>query len=181
MKEVITQTYESVIGNTGAYYLSGPITSGIKFIEWKNSIGKFLTNEDEKKKSKFVNVIEPNNKSLKMESEKLRNIYKTPIINPSSICIKSFTNDDYIILWIDVITNFATRVFSMDDWYYSYGCIIEFRLANKLGLPISTISGINLTYNFGLNLIKSEIINLKKNNDDYYLILESALDYDLNK
>lgn len=180
MKQAIIQTYESVIGSNKAYYLSGPITSGSKFIEWNNTVGKFITDENEKKKSKFINVIQPNNIKLQEESDKLREIYKTPIINPASLCIKSFTNEDYITLWIDVINKFVTRMFSIDDWYYSYGCIIEFRLATKLNMPISTISGLKLNTNVGLELIKSEILNLKKNNDDYYQIIESALDYKLD-
>ena len=109
-------------------YVSTPINTGEKFINWHSSVGKTIVeNSREYDEEKYINVIEPNMRSAKEYIKKLRKIANKVVIDPTTFEDKTlkWSQDDFYNFWSNVIKELANEVIFLDGWEYSIGCCYE--------------------------------------------------------
>lgn len=109
-------------------YVSTPINTGEKFINWYSSYGKTIAeNSKEYDEEKYRNVIEPNTRGVKEYIKKLRNITNKVVIDPTTFEDKTlkWSQDDFYDFWGNVIKELVNEVIFLDGWEYSIGCCYE--------------------------------------------------------
>lgn len=140
--DAIRNAWRSAFGSRKVAYLSGPITTGIRFIEWWSETGSRLTlNSKAYSDGLRRQVIGPNENQLKVTAELLRAKGSEPVIEPASLFVGQWSQQDYVNLWERFISDHASRILLMDGWEYSAGCAQEFCHAHLEGVPTSRVDG----------------------------------------
>lgn len=138
----IRQVWRSAFGSRRVSYLSGPITTGLRFIEWWAETGHNLPpTSDAYRDSLREQVILHNEARVKLTAELLRAKGVEPVIEPASLFVSSWSQQDYLELWEQFIVDHADRILLMDGWEYSAGCASEFCRAHVEGVPTVRIDG----------------------------------------
>lgn len=118
----------SVIPDKNSVYISIPLTSGKRFIDWNSKV----TVEENKQEKVLSNVIENNKRSAKTIVGNLRNKFSEILIDPLALPdIKGWDQDDYRDFWGRVVERYAKTVVCTNDWNYSSGCSYEFLVAKQ--------------------------------------------------
>ncbi|MER9851851.1 hypothetical protein NKJ55_32035 [Mesorhizobium sp. M0106] len=154
-KALLFQAWQCVLAESSAVYLSGPITTGPRFLEWFVK-SKSLEGADFQKELKAF-VVEPNSRDIKDTATQLRAELNEPILEPASLYIPGWNQRQYLDLWSTVIDRFVKRLVVMSGWQYSVGCATELTHAFELGLPISTIDGELLTVEMACDLLEDAL------------------------
>jgi hypothetical protein len=153
--ETIRQIWRSAFGSRRVSYLSGPITTGLRFIEWWAKTGHGLALDSHAyRKGLQEQVIEPNEAQLKLSAEFLRARGAEPVIEPASLFVSDWSQQDYIELWEQFIVDHASRILLMDGWEYSAGCAAEFCRAHAEGVPAARIDGTPIVARDGIAAIE---------------------------
>jgi len=155
----------SVIVDRAAVYVSTPITSGRRFVDWSRrrhlepDLSHAATHQE------FVReVLEPNNEHARTIIKQLRSMFPRALIDPTALKdIEGWVQDDYRSLWAKVIEQYADTVVFLDGWHYSNGCAYEFLIANSLEPPPSILTETlaRLKLEEGIHLVKSAIMELQ--------------------
>ncbi len=133
-------------------YLSTPITTGRRFIDWWEATGRLLEpNSAAYKASYLENVRTPNEadacvvaSGLNTTSEKIRLV--NPVDFPEPF---GWDQATFHTFWTEVIRRYVHQVVFVDGWEFSVGCCREFAAAigNKVpcldqrGLPLTPVVG----------------------------------------
>lgn len=165
------------------YYVSTPINTGKRFIDWYVSDGRFLNNLSDKYKIEFEeNVIKPNVENAKKNIMIIKQNVKGAIIDPTNLenHTLNWTQEEFYSFWTRVIRELVTNTIFLDGWEFSVGCSYELlsALENKKNLytqelkilPIDEIilklensiylySKYNIEYKDKLNVILSKVKN----------------------
>jgi hypothetical protein len=153
-QDAIRQVWRSAFGSRKVAYLSGPITTGQRFLAWWEAEGHALEpGSDDYADSLRDNVIRPNEESLKIAAEILRAKGGEPVVEPASLFVSGWTQADYIALWESFIADHASRILLMDGWEYSAGCAAEFCRAHLEGVPTARIDGTPIVARDGIEAI----------------------------
>jgi hypothetical protein len=187
--DMMLEVYKSVLYGSNVFYCSAPITSGKRYLDWLDSVGKFFVNIDGLDKnyqeSHFKNVIEPNRLHAQHFIYKLREQKNYIVIDPSALpVLPSWTQRDWRYFWGKVIENYVNTVFLINDWQYSNGCIYEFWIAQRKGIPIFDESQSPLTLELGINMVKEAIVMMQEQEqltDFIKIVLERLEELSLNK
>jgi hypothetical protein len=138
----IRQIWRSAFGSTRVAYLSGPITTGRRFIDWWRGGGHALAPDSEDYRSALrAQVIQPNEAAIKLAAELLRARHPEPVVEPATLFVSHWSQQDYLTLWEQFITDHASRILLMDGWEFSAGCASEFCRAHLDGVPTARIDG----------------------------------------
>lgn len=138
----LLQAINCATGGKVATYISGPITTGPRFIKWYISTGHLLENDDNAyQQSRLINVLTKNESDIFEVAKMIRFNFSGPVIEPASLHIPSWTQQDYYLFWTETMKRFVTRVVALDGWQYSIGCVIEFHHAIQCGIHVETING----------------------------------------
>jgi hypothetical protein len=138
----IRQVWRSAFGSRRVSYLSGPITTGQRFLEWWTETGHSLAPDSAAyRESLHEQVILYNEARLKLAAEMLRAKGADPVIEPASLFISGWSQRDYLELWEQFIVDHASRIPLLDGWEYSAGCASEFCRAHVEGVPTARIDG----------------------------------------
>jgi hypothetical protein len=140
--DVLLQLFNSMLSNSSAIYLSGPITTGPRFFDWYVDKGYKLENDNiTYQEDKRRNVLGPNESDIFKTAEALRLRFNQPLIEPASLHIINWTQNDYYCFWTEVMKRFISRMISIDGWQYSIGCVVEYHHAVHFGIPVENIQG----------------------------------------
>lgn len=140
--DAIRRVWRSAFGSRKVAYLSGPITTGVRFIDWWNQSGHRLAMDSEAYRDGLrQQVIVPNENQLKIMAELLRAKSSEPVIEPASLSVSYWSQQDYLELWEQFIIDHASRILLMEGWEYSAGCASEFCRAHLEGIPTTRIDG----------------------------------------
>jgi hypothetical protein len=141
-QDLMLRAIGCVVGNSRATYVSGPITTGNRFSAWYVSTGRnFLMGSQEYLLRLRGDVIEPNEKAIHRVASSIRERSSVPIIEPASLAVPEWSQQDYLSFWLHVIEDFASAMVLVSGWEFSVGCVTEFRLASRLRLPIVDEAG----------------------------------------
>jgi Domain of unknown function (DUF4406) len=86
-------------------------------------------------------VIQPNEKAIHRVASSIRERSGVPVIEPASLAVPEWSQQDYLSFWLHVIQKFASTIVLVSGWEFSVGCATEFRFASGLGLPIVDEAG----------------------------------------
>ena len=140
--DAIRRVWRSAFGSRKVAYLSGPITTGLRFIDWWGQSGHRLApNSESYGDGLRRQVIVPNENQLKVTAELLRAKGSEPVIEPASLFVDEWSQQDYTELWEQFIADHANRILLLDGWEYSAGCASEFCRAHLEGIPTARIDG----------------------------------------
>lgn len=158
----IRQVWLSVFGSRKAAYLSGPITTGPRFIEWWDQAGhKLEPTSKEYRIALFEKVIGPNEDELKLTAELLRARGSVPVVEPASLFIREWSQQDYLELWQQFIADHASNILLMDGWEFSAGSASEFCHAHLTGIPTARVDGTPIVARDGLAAIGRALARIK--------------------
>ncbi|MGF1540574.1 MAG: hypothetical protein ACFCU5_09005, partial [Pleurocapsa sp.] len=134
------EVYKSVFNQDGVLYCSAPVTSGKRYIDWLERIGKNFVDIDRADRSyhesHFKEVIEPNRKHAQRFIGQLREETEQIVIDPTALTpIANWKQQDWRSFWQQVIERYVNTVFLINDWQYSNGCVYEFWVAQKNEIP----------------------------------------------
>jgi hypothetical protein len=160
--EAVAELLASVIEDKSAIYLSVPITSGRRFIEWFKARGVRLEpNSKEYKRELLQSVIHPNCEDVASRVAELRKITKAVVINPAAFNRPDWNQDDYRYFWGYIIERFVERVVFKDDWQFSSGCGYEFLRCIRSQIAACAENGKELRVKDGLTLIEQAIAEMR--------------------
>lgn len=158
----IRQTWRSAFGSTRVAYLSGPITTGRRFIEWWRSGGHALAVASEEYRAALrERVIAPNEEALKLTAKLLRARHAEPVIEPATLFVSHWSQTDYLELWERFITDHASRILLTDGWEFSAGCASEFCSAHLEGVPTARIDGTPVVARDGIAAIRRALAEVE--------------------
>jgi hypothetical protein len=156
--DAIRKVWRSAFGSRKVAYLSGPITTGLRFIDWWSETGHRLAKDSAAYTKGLRNhVIVPNENQLKVTAELLRAKGSDPVIEPASLFVSEWSQRDYVELWEHFIADHASRILLIDGWEYSAGCASEFCRAHLEGVPTVRIDGSPIVARDGIAAIRRAI------------------------
>ncbi len=161
------EVYKSVLNQNGVLYCSAPVTSGKRYLDWLECIGKNFIDIDRADKnyhdSHFREVIEPNRKHAQRFIFQLREETEQIVIDPTALSpIPEWKQQDWRSFWRQVIEKYVSTVFLVDDWQYSNGCVYEFWIAQKNEIPTLNEDRQTLNLATGINMIAETIVKVKQ-------------------
>lgn len=125
--EIVLSAYESI--SVRKAYLTMPVTSGRRYYDTLDSHGVKSVEELERKKPGAFreDIILPNIEEARRFAETLAGD-ALPLIVPGVFEARKqrWTQDEYMILWLRVITNSVKELWLSDGWEYSSGGAMEF-------------------------------------------------------
>ncbi|MGB9367865.1 MAG: hypothetical protein WCE79_17825 [Xanthobacteraceae bacterium] len=143
---MILQAWDCAFSGTRIVYLSGPITTGPRFVEWYRRAGRTLKKSKERyARAQRKHVTRPNEDDLRRVAARLRAELAQPVLEPSSLCVKEWDQPDYVALWNAMIERFAARLVMMPGWEYSAGSAAELHHAISRDIPVQTLDGSVMT------------------------------------
>ena len=174
-RSILQQAWACVCHDHDAYYISGPITTGARYLQWHANIGKSLSDADQYNLSHRQHVIDPNTGDLRLAAIQLRKSTNRLVIEPGGLYMPAWSQSDYLILWKSVFQRFVERIVLLDGWQYSVGCICELKQAMDFKLPIEDTKGESLTYELCLKIVREAVGVVQGTHLSYSAQLEKAL------
>lgn len=125
--EVVCSAYQSVMADKA--YLTHPITSGKRYYDILDQYGVKSIKELENKKSGALReeIILPNISEAKQFAETVEGL-TLPLIIPGIFEARKqrWGQEEYMILWLRVLTGSVKELWLSEDWQYSNGGAMEF-------------------------------------------------------
>ena len=149
--ELILQAWNCILGESRITYLSGPITTGPR---WVASVEKGL-GQAERLENLARNLADIQNAARVLRAEQSR-----LVIEPASLNVSRWSQADYLILWTTVIERHAAEVVFMPGWNYSIGCALEFERAVLHQIPTRMLNGSKLDYSEAIAAISAAASHL---------------------
>ncbi|MBU6500286.1 MAG: DUF4406 domain-containing protein [Patescibacteria group bacterium] len=126
--DIVSSAYSSVLGDKA--YLSMPITSGKRYYEILDHYGVKTVEELEKKIPGALReeIIIPNIDDGKKFAERLAPELDSSLIVPAIFEARRqrWTQEEYMVLWLRLLTKSVKEIYLLDGWEYSNGGAIEF-------------------------------------------------------
>jgi hypothetical protein len=118
-----------------AVYVSAPITTGRRFVDWRLGPGADLSPADEEyARQHRQQVVVPNCVHVKPLVARCRQRFGGVVIDPTALDdVTGWTQRDYHRFWALVIERFAATTVFVDGWEFSRGCTLEFVEALRTG------------------------------------------------
>jgi hypothetical protein len=159
--EAFVELLRGVMSNRSATYVSAPITSGRRFVEWYARRRHHRVSSEEYLREHSEQVIGPNRSSAVALVNRAREIADGPVIDPTAVTnIEGWTQGDYRTAWARVIEEFAKAVVFSSGWEFSNGCSYEFLVATKAGIQTLDDSWRPIDASAALSLLRSAINEL---------------------
>jgi hypothetical protein len=149
--QILIESLDSVFhGKRVAVYVSTPITTGPRFVEWRRASGRRFSQTD----PAFIRAVRAamasNTAAVRPLVDRVENEFTNPVIDPTRLGdVPGWSQLDYHRFWVDVLTRYAEVVVFADGWSLSNGCALEFAAAVRAGLrtlsadlsPLSAAAG----------------------------------------
>lgn len=152
--EAILQAWECAFLGTSVTYLSGPITTGKRFVE--------LALNGPVPPSVRKQLIQENCNDLKAKALEMRKNRGQTVLEPASLTIREWSQTDYLALWERLIERHVSLVLFMPGWEYSVGCATEFVKAITAGIRTATVTGAPLNMRSGMRLMEIAVKHIEK-------------------
>lgn len=124
--ENIIKIITGFIGENEVTYVSTPINTGKRYLDWYVNSGKNLK-ESEFNNQKEEMVIQPNIRNARLRIEEIRKSTNKIIIDPTTfeILTLNWSQDQFYQFWDKVIKSIISEIIFLDEWEYSLGCCHE--------------------------------------------------------
>ncbi|MEA3018150.1 MAG: hypothetical protein QOI38_2872 [Sphingomonadales bacterium] len=177
-RKMVLSMVRAVLGTQRYTYLSGPITTGRRFVEWQREHGRPIADADEWKRERVRAVITPSCDALFQEAETLRGSGRH-VIDPGSFEARDrmWQQSDYYRLWDEVITAHASEVCFVNGWEFSAGCVLEYGCALKCGRPTRTMAGEDMSKAAAFALIQDALVHLRDEDEQITKLRDDIIRY----
>ena len=143
--ELIFSAWRCALGDTRIVYCSGPITTGKRWIEAVEA-GEY--------EAARPHVVAQNSEDLLTAARNLRLVLNRVVVEPASLEVRSWSQDDYLYLWTELIERHAGEVRFLPHWAYSNGCAHEFERALTHGVATLELDGRPIGRRSGLDELR---------------------------
>lgn len=164
---LVLQAWRSMLGTRRAIYLSGPITTGLIWVEAVEA-GRTADGRSA--------VIAENGRRIGEAAEYLRHETGDVVLEPATLTVKGWSQDDYLALWTTFIERHASEVRFVPNWQYSIGCAREFKAAHRHGLPTRDLAGGTIAAEHGQLAIRAAASDVRRRSGDANSLLRLAND-----
>ena len=141
---LIFQAWRCIIGDARVIYLSGPITTGPRWLAAVNN-----------EQMEFNGLINSNCQDLLDAAAKVRSDTSSIVIEPASLSVRGWSQDDYLSLWTELIERHAGEVRFLPGWEFSNGCAREFERAWRHAVPTRELDGTQIGLAEGLRQLRA--------------------------
>ncbi len=152
---LVLQAWDCLIGEGKVTYISGPITTGLRWVEAVEG------GADAGKP-----VIEANCEAIRQAASYMRHVTGGLVLEPASLHVETWSQDDYLALWMTVIERHASTVAFVDGWSYSIGCAHEFERAVIHRIPTIAVDENPISLDSGIDMLAQAVAALSKNKDN---------------
>lgn len=138
LSEVLAGFLGCAVEDRQAVYVSVPITTGRRFVDWRRGPGAGLADDSsEYQRQLRAHVIEPNVQAAAPIVRALRERSDGVVIDPTAVDdVPGWEQSDYHDLWARVIERYASTVVFASGWEFSTGCVHELATALRVGAAI---------------------------------------------
>src|SRR5437762_3292272 len=113
--ELVLSAFESSLGNRQALYLSCPITTGKRALQFWAKYPEQATIEPVFSQEFFQEVAKPNREAAFAASERLEKLQNRPVINPAKLkVIPGWKRDHYHQMWKYIIQKHTSELAFVD-------------------------------------------------------------------
>jgi hypothetical protein len=120
-----------------ATYVAGPITNGPLFLEWYAQRGRHLSvGTPEYRDARREAVVHPNVERGLAVARNLRQEGVATVIEPFSLDVPEWSQDDYRWFWGQVIEHLVARIHLLEGWSMSNGSAFECLTGLRAGLEV---------------------------------------------
>jgi len=156
--EAFAELLHGVLPKRIAIYVSAPITSGRRFVDWYTRHRQTTGSLEEYQREHSREVVAPNRNAASALVKKLRATHSEPVIDPTAVAdIEGWTQGDYRVAWARIIDEFASTVVFANGWEFSSGCSYEFLVATKAGVETRDELSRPIKLETGLSLLQRAI------------------------
>lgn len=139
--EAIVQAWDCAFAGSKVTYLSGPITTGIRYVRCLQSGGSSAW------------VRKANSDDMLTTATWLRSKRNEIVIEPASFHLAQWSQEDYHRLWERFIERHVRLVIFMPGWEHSIGSALEFAHASANDIRTETPSGSQISIADGIALL----------------------------
>jgi hypothetical protein len=159
---LVFEVLDGVVEGRGAVYVSTPITTGRRFVEWRRGPGAALApSQDHYWREHDRQVVQRNREQAKPVVRAVRERGWGVVIDPTTVHdVPGWEQPDYHAFWARVIERYAGTVVFADGWEYSSGGAWEFLVAVRTGARLLRQDLEPLTVAEGARLINDAIVSL---------------------
>lgn len=164
----VTEQILSAVPARSATYISGEITTGLKFYQLLRTLGiedvtNLSTAEEARLRESLSDLLKKNVSRMKTFAEQLHSVEPSArLINPGEIAVSDWSQEDYLTLWSRVIRWGVRRIYFLDGWEYSNGAAMEYCLGAELGLELLDEHTKVLYADEGLRLLRQAVEHLRR-------------------
>jgi hypothetical protein len=135
--DVWLATYAARSEGKKVVYLSTPITTGPRYLDWHRAAKNQAVRPSSADEFAMRSSIMADNmqKVLPLKNSLHQFFPDALIVDPTEINQKEWTQSDYHRFWAEVIRRWADIIVFADGWEYSSGCSFEYAIAMNLDLP----------------------------------------------
>lgn len=139
----LMQAFESAGAAEGVTYLSVPLTSGIRLIQFLDYLAASDEELDAIDPARVQKeVLELNVRDARRAAQILRSLRRIGIVvDPSCMLVEGWSQFDYNSFWFEMISTFPTTVALQPGWEYSAGSRSEVGLAISRKLSFIDLQG----------------------------------------
>jgi hypothetical protein len=153
---LLFQAWSCAFADLHVTYVSGPITTGPRFVQWYQEEGHRLVADTTKyEPSHRAKVIEPNELEVLAVARQLRGELREPVVEPASLRVIGWSQADYVTLWERFIESHAGKLVMVPGWQFSSGCAAEFLRACEHAIPIEAFNGGLIKPSEGLEMLRA--------------------------
>jgi hypothetical protein len=162
VSRVVFEVLDGVLPDREAVYVSVPITTGKRFLDWRRGPGAGLAPSEGRYRSEHRrNVVDPNRAQVAPVIRVLRERMGRVVIDPTTLGdVPGWAQADYHAFWTQVIERYVDTVVFLDGWEFSSGCAQEFLAAVRAGARLLREDLTPLRLDEGERLIRNAIAAL---------------------
>lgn len=171
-QEVLLQAWACLYSPKSVLYVSGPMTTGRRFVDWYSSMGRsFRVNSRRYNAEHKKYVLDPNSKDIRFVAKRIRLATRRPVVEPTGLKLSGWSQSDYAKLWVEFIRRFVDEMIMLPGWEYSVGCSREIATAFAADVNITTAEGEPISlpftiYRLGIAVKELEKINFSSSIND---------------
>jgi hypothetical protein len=131
-----TELFETVIEGRNATYISVPITTGKRFVDWWRQRGRRLAEASSElyDEEHYRAVVQPNLDAARRRISRIRSETPGIVIEPTPFKKPEWDQKKFRKFWAQVIQRFVSAVIFLEGWEYSSGCSYEYLIAYRSGV-----------------------------------------------
>jgi hypothetical protein len=172
--QLLLQAWECAFADDSVIYLSGPLNTGPRFVDWYRHRGRSIEQSKRRYSQEHRrSVLQPNSRDLKAVADRLRVSLREPVLEPASLKIADWSQKDYAALWARVIQRFVHHIVLMPGWEFSSGCSAEVVRGFQSGIPLTDVDGSPISFEYARERLQDSVAETAR--DGVPLALSTSL------